>query len=213
MRKKLLFLLLILSCISIKSYAQYDCWSIQFKGGVNTIRGLYRTIWDRDYNPEFGSAVEYTISPIIGIGGEFLYLNNNHPDANFTSSILQTTLFTSLNLTNLSLKYRSGFWQRFNAYANVGAGFGTGSWKQDFGSSDNINLAASMGMNFEYNINRLFAVGLEFQYWWNSNAKYNPKMYSDNRNFYTSNLNFRFKIPTRSRDHIRNLDQLWNIHM
>lgn len=213
MKKQLLFLLLIFSCMSIKSYAQYDCWSIQLKGGLNSNRGMYRTIWNRDYNSEGGVAVEYTISPIIGVGGECLYLNNDHPDKNFKSSILQTTLFTSLNLTNLSLKYRSGFWQRFNAYVNVGGGFGTGQWKQDLGSTDNINLAASMGMNFEYNISRLFAVGLEIQYWWNSNAKYNPAIYSGNKDFYTGNLNFRFKIPSWSGQHIRNLDQLWNIHM
>lgn len=219
MRKKLFLLLLIFTYVSINIHAQYDCWSIQLKGGINTIRGLYDTKWNRDYNPEFGGAVEYTISPIIGIGSECLYLNNNHTKANFKSSVVQTTIFTSVNLTNLALKYRGGLWQRFNAFANVGGGFGSGSWKgtsawpQSENSGSVFNLAASMGFNFEYNISRMFAVGVEIQYWWNSNGKYNPSIYYDNKGFYTGNINLRYKIPSWNGQHIRNLDQLWNIHI
>lgn len=221
MKKQLLIVLLIIAGIGIStnSWAQYDCWSIQAKGGINTIRGMYTTQFNRDYNPEFGLNVEYTISPIIGIGSECIYLNNNHDQPNnnihFNSSLYETTLFTSINLTNLSLKYRSGLWQRFNMYANLGAGFGSGSdWKKNnLNAKSNINLAASMGFNFEYNINRLFAVGFEVQYWWNSNGWYNPTEYSGNKDFYTGNLNFRFKIPSWNGEHIRNLDQLWNKHI
>ncbi len=183
----------------------YSPMSIQLKGGINTLRGAYAVdAWDRDYNPEFGGAIEYSMSPIIGVGVEYLFQNNDH--TGFTSQVNQATVFTSLNLSNLALKYRTGFWEKFNTYLNVGAGLGFGEYDHDvLGSDDFMNLAASFGLNMEYNISRIIAIGIEGQYRWNSNGEYNPVGMQMMKDFYTVNANIRFKIPSKGRTHVRNV--------
>jgi len=219
MKKRILVIMLAVAMPIGSIFAQmsYDHWSIQAKGGLNTIKGLYRTIWDRDYNPEFGGAVEYTFSPLIGIGAEYVYQNNNHSWKSFTSDIQQATVFGSLNISNLTAQYRRGAWQNLNAYLNFGAGMGFGNWEQTSGTKGSIvNLNTSSSINLEYNINKTFAIGLEAQYRWNTNGRYNPPAYEIDKDFYTANLNVRYKIAG-SKMHIRNqsyvnyqLDQIAN---
>ncbi|WP_372713415.1 outer membrane beta-barrel protein [Ilyobacter sp.] len=186
----------------------YNHWSIQAKGGVNTISGLYKSSTDRDINYEAGGAIEYTISPTIGIGAEYLYLNNDHDWKNFTSNIHQTTVFTSLNLSNLTVPYRSGFWKNVNTYFTVGLGAGIGDFESTDpliieSTGDVVNLVNVLGMNFEYSINKNIAIGIEPQYFSNTNSQFNPKPYqTDNKNFYTVNLNLRYKIGSGM--HMRN---------
>jgi cell division septation protein DedD len=209
-KRMMLFILAVAMPVgSIFAQLAYDHWSIQAKGGVNTIRGLYRSNWDRDINAEVGGAIEYTFSPLIGLGVEYLYLNNNHSWKKFTSKIHQTTIFTSLNLSNLTVPYRSGAWKRFNTYFNLGVGFGFG----DFVSTDTtvvdrtgdvMNLTGVLGINFEYNVSPNLAIGIEPQFFSNTNSKFNPAPFQVNEKaFYTLNLNVRYKI-TGSKPHIRN---------
>jgi cell division septation protein DedD len=187
----------------------YNSWSLQAKGGINSLRARGGNMTDRTFNPIWGGAVEYTFSPIIGIGGEYLYVNNDQSDLNYNSTVHEATVFTSLNLTNLGLKYRQGFWRNFNTYVNVGAGFGFGNWKNNAGKKDDVtNLAASWGLNFEYNVTSLLSVGIEGQYRWNSNGYYNPDQYKIWKDFYTTNLNVRYKIPHGMKSHIRNVSAL-----
>ncbi len=196
----------ILLSVSAVVSQSYSPLSFQLKGGINTLRGAYSNdeMWNRDYNPEFGGAVEYSMSPIIGIGVEYLYQNNDH--AGYTSGINQVTGFTSLNLSNLALKYRTGFWKNFNTYLNVGAGFGFSQYDSDFLGKDNdTNLAASFGLNMEYNVSRIVAIGVEGQYRWNSNGNYNPVGLQEIKDFYTVNANLRIKIPCKGRTHVRNV--------
>lgn len=217
-KRVLLYLLAVIIPIgTISAQRSYNHWSIQAKGGVNTIRGLYKTAWDRDYNLEMGGAVEYTLTPIVGLGLEYLYQNNDHPSYHFTSNLNQVTFFTSFNLSNLSNQFRKGGCKKFNTYLTVGGGIGFGDWKETTTSTtgylDN-NLAASVGVNLEYNIIPALAIGIEPQFRWNSNGKYNATNYQLVKDFYTINLNLRYKIGG-SKMHIRNqgfidyaLDQL-----
>lgn len=210
MRKNILAIGITLMFSVTGVFAQsYNSWSLQAKGGINSLRARGGNMTDRTFNPIFGGAVEYTFSPIIGIGGEYLYVNNDQSDLNYNSTVHEATVFTSLNLTNLGLKYRQGFWRNFNTYVNVGAGFGFGNWKNNAGKKDDVtNLAASWGLNFEYNVTSLLSVGIEGQYRWNSNGYYNPDQYKIWKDFYTTNLNVRYKIPHGMKSHIRNVSAL-----
>lgn len=209
MKKQLLLVgtMLMFSCASI--FAQYSGWSIQAKGGVNSMKAPYPSFLDRDYNPAFGGVLEYTFTPTFGIGAEFYSMNNDHADFNYSSQIQQAILFSSFNVSNLTMKYRQGKWANFNIYVNVGGGFGFGKWSGTgvkAGSSDDVtNLAYSFGSNLEYDLNRSLAIGLEGTYRWFSNGYYNtPELYHS-KGIYNANLTLRYKIPCKAKTHIRNV--------
>lgn len=209
MKKQLLLVgtMLILSCASV--FAQYSGWSIQAKGGVNSMKAPYPSFLDRDYNPAFGGVLEYTFTPTFGIGAEFYSMNNDHADFNYSSQIQQAILFSSFNISNLTMKYRQGKWANFNIYVNVGGGLGFGKWSGTgvkAGSSDDVtNLAYSFGSNLEYDLNRSLAIGLEGTYRWFSNGYYNtPELYHS-KGIYNANLTLRYKIPCKAKTHIRNV--------
>lgn len=226
MKKRILLFILAVAMPIGSIFAQmtYNHWSIQAKGGVNTIKGLYigNDPWSRTINAEYGGAIEYTFTPLIGVGIEYVYLKNNHSDLDFTSNVNQATVFGSLNLSNLTIPYRTGFWKSLNTYFNFGTGFCFGDYNTDAvgitPTSDNVmNLAAVFSLNFEYNVGKALSIGIEPQYFANSNSKYNRVPFQSSENgFYTLNLNVRYKIGG-SRMHIRNqnyvdyqLDQIEN---
>ncbi len=226
MKKRILLFALTVAMSSMSLFAQqtYNHWSIQGKGGINTIRGVKTSATERDFNAEYGGAIEYTFTPVMGIGVEYLYQNNDHSNYNFTSNISQVTLFTSINVSNLAVQFRNDFWKNFNTYLNIGGGLGFGSYENSDPltvttdrSGDITNLAVTAGLNFEFNLGKAISLGLEPQFIWNSNGKYNPKVYQSTKDFYSVNLNLRYKIGS-SKTHIRNqnyavywLDQIENI--
>ena len=225
MKKRILLFALAVAMPIGSIFAQmtYNHWSIQGKGGISTIRGLNNSAFDRDYSAEYGGAIEYTFTPVVGIGIEYLYQNNDHPSYDFTSNIQQATIFSSVNLSNLTVQFRKDFWKGFNVYWNVGGGLGFGSYENSSTitsttdpNGDIMNLSVYTGINFEYNLGKSLAFGIEPQFRWNSNGYYNPIKYQKTKDFYTVNFNLRYKI-TGSKMHIRNqnyvdyqLDQIAN---
>lgn len=182
-------------------------WSVGVKGGVNTIRGLKYSAtnrFDRPYNAEFGIFAERTFSPLFGMGLEYMYVGNNFDAGKLdgasltgmdvTSNIHDITVFGSVNLTNLLNRYRTS--SKFNAYFNNGYGLGLGS-VDGLGSKEDFRpgLAATFGLNLEYNLTAALALGLEGQYRWHSNVDFMPAG-SDNetKDFYCANLSIRYKF-------------------
>lgn len=184
--------------------AELSKWSAGVKGGVSTIRGLYYSDrFDRPYNAEFGVFAERTFSPLFGLGLEYMYMGNNFDAGKLggmsvsgqevTSNIHDITLYGSVNLTNLLNKYRTS--SKFNIYYNNGLGLALGSVDGQ-GSKEDMKpgLAANFGLNFEYNVTSAIAVGLEGQYRWHSNNDFMPVGYDFSKDFYTANLNIRYKF-------------------
>ncbi len=163
-------------------------WSAGVKGGISTIRGIqYSTDWyDRAYNPEFGVFAEKTLNPLTGLGLEVMYVgaNNDTYDAN----LINATVYNSINLTNLLNRFRTS--SKFNVYYNTGLGVAFGTVD---GGDYEPALAATFGLDFEYNITPFIAVGLEGQYRWNSTS-FSALPYSGTKDFYTANLNLRYKF-------------------
>lgn len=179
-------------------------WSFALKGGANTLRGMqYSKTLDRPVNLDLGLELERTFNPLFGIGFEYLYQNNNN--RYFDSNINNTTLYGSLNLTNIVGAYRSGNWQKFNAYMNAGGGLGFSAWKYNGTKSKDIqtSLAAFMGLNLEYNVSDRCAIGIEGQYRWNSSAEYNPAPYRGRKDLYATHLSLRWKLGNKE-NHVRN---------
>ncbi len=213
--KKLSLLAIACTC-AICSFAQteetttetkeYSKWSIAIEGGANTIRGISEGehAWERPYNFNLGGIVEYTFTPIFGLGAQALYLSNNTDY--FDSFVTDLTGFGSLNLTNLATPYRTGNWKKFNTYLNLGAGFGVGGFKKDgMDEYDNcVDLAAWGAVNLEYNVSELIAIFGEGTYRWHSTGDFNPAGYQNAKDFFAANVGVRFKLGKK--DHIRNLD-------
>lgn len=179
-------------------------WSFVLKGGANTLRGMqYKNTMDRPVNLDLGLELERTFTPLFGLGFEYLYQNNDNKY--FNSNIHQTTLFGSLNLTNLVAPYRCPNWQKFNVYTNLGGGLGFSNWEYLGKESKDVQttLAAFSGLKLEYNISERYAIGLEGQYRWNSSSEYNPAPYRGNKDLYAAHLSFRWKLGNKE-NHIRN---------
>lgn len=177
-------------------------WSVGVKGGISTVRGIqYSGDFDRAYNPVFGAFAERTFSPLFGLGFEYLYQGNNAKgDINgntltpvdFKSTLHNVGLYSSVNITNVLGKYRKN--QKFNAYGIFGLGAGIGSYTDNLASvseSGKLSLASSFGVNFELDVTKDVAVGLEGAYKWNSNGAFNPSGVKD---FYTAQLVVRYKL-------------------
>lgn len=181
-------------------------WSVGVKGGISTVRGIqYSGDFDRAYNPVFGLFAERTFSPLFGLGLEYLYQGNNAEGmlnsvapspgtaVDFTSTLHNVSLYSSVNITNVLGKYRKN--QKFNAYGIFGLGTGIGSYTNNLVSGDEasgkLSLASSFGINFEYDVTKDVAVGIEGAYKWNSNGNFNPNGVKD---FYTAQLVVRYKL-------------------
>jgi hypothetical protein len=150
MNRKLLILFVVFNCLVGNIFAQnaqndnyavsttlggtakdVSHFSFGIKGGIDYLR-----ISDQKVQPEFGGFLELTINPLWGIGLEYMYMINNHAltgyngySGDLESTIQGAILYGSLNLSNVIAKYRSLGWQKWNLYANVGAGISIYDYK------------------------------------------------------------------------------------
>lgn len=144
-------------------------WSAQIHGGVNFINSSKSNdrnglIPNSDFNPQVGAQVEYTLNPLWGLGLDYTWARNNQ--ATYDNAAHEISLFASANLSNLLAKYRSAGWQKFNTYFNVGTGVMIYDYECNHAKAQDDNDVAPLfwaGLNFEYNVSKCFAIGLDFQ--------------------------------------------------
>ncbi|MBO4332685.1 MAG: OmpA family protein [Paludibacteraceae bacterium] len=146
-------------------------WSLQAHGGVNVINWSKSNdraslMPDSDFNGQFGAQVEYTFNPLWGLGLDYTYALNNQKK--YDNASHEISLFASSNLSNLLAKYRSAGWQKFNAYLNGGLGAQIYDYEVTEGArkgyeNDGAKPFAWLGLNFEYNVSKYFAIGLDGQ--------------------------------------------------
>jgi outer membrane protein OmpA-like peptidoglycan-associated protein/opacity protein-like surface antigen len=185
-----------------------------------------------------GAGVEYTFTPFWGLGVEYQYMPysgyststsqgwwSNYGEFDFEGSSHQAHLFTSLNLTNLLNVYRKQW--RFNVYANIGLGASfynasqsnivpasipPGGWtfaRTPKAIEDGRSLLVPMSLNFEYNISKPLAVGLNIHYRATNKDNYEGEAYVrgvQNDNFLLGTASLRYKFASGQKDgHIRNI--------
>lgn len=186
-------------------------WSIGLKGGTNYFRSTPVPA-DRIERMHFilGGSVEYSITPLVGLGIELL--NNPYSgDINNTTTLEASTFdlvpYLSVNLSNLLSPYRSGFWKKVNIYSE--SGFGGGFYNYSINNNPEVNsfsLMAKTGINAEYNISKHWALGLEGQYRYYDHAMMAgstaPK---GNCEALTATLGLRYKFGASKKAHARNI--------
>jgi len=222
--KKLLFIAILSVFSTTVAWAQdadttmttpISHWSIGLKGGTNYFRSAPApaTRFERMHFI-LGGSVEYSITPLVGIGVELL--NNPYGgDINNTTTLEASTFdvvpYLSVNLSNLLSPYRDGFWKKVNIYSETG--FGGGFYNYSVNNNPETNsftLMAKTGINAEYNISKHWALGLEGQYRYydhsNMAGSTLPKGYSE---ALTATLGLRFKFGAAKKPHARNIS-MWN---
>ena len=211
MKRELLVLFMVSNCLIGSMFAQNEelavgaaiggtakdvCrFSFGVKGGVDYLR-----VSDQTVNPEFGGFAEITINPLWGFGLEYMYLMNNHDATSFSkghdleSTLQNVVLYGSLNVSNIISKYRSHGWQKWNLYANGGAGISIYDWKlkNTNKEGDGITPVALLGLNLEYSVAKWLALGLEGQYRFYSDEKFVGKYAGSS--MFGANFTARFKF-------------------
>ena len=213
-------------CVFINaSFAQQlnkSYWSLTLEGGANQFDGDMDQVYNgllpnSHFKMSFGASVEYTLTPIWGIGLEYYYLPlsaQNGRDG-FISDMHHLNPYVAVNVLNLfdyDIKTKWGIW------ATLGGGL-------DFYNStfytDNVAVGAPLkdgraiivpaGVILEYNLSKSLALGAKVQY--RSHNKDNIEGHSDYNfsgvtNDYISvgMLNLRWKIGAVTKNHIRNLN-------
>ena len=143
-------------------------WSLRAQGGVNILTNANSNdrSWgpNSDYNPQAGGEIEYTFNPLWGLGLDYMWVRNNQ--STYDNYVHEASLFASANLSNILAKYRSAGWQKFSVYANGGAGVGYYNYSNCPSVADKDDWSSPFvwgGLNFEYNVCKWIAIGIDGQ--------------------------------------------------
>jgi len=203
-------------------------WSFGIKGGTNYFRVAPGVISQSDeFHLIVGGTLEYTINPLVGLGLEYMYNPYNHNfqlDATQRGKLVGRThdavIYASVNLANLLIPYRTAFWSKINIYGDAGVGVGFYQFKlsdpagnvivnsRDLGDGVPETPMAKLGLNLEYNISKVIAIGGEVQYRYYDRANLGGYyMSKGNSDALTATIGLRFKLgSTGSKQHVRDLN-------
>ena len=228
MKKKLLIMFFVLSIISpeLKAQDTLSHWSVVGKVGldyyrvtpVSTEKGIDNYIDDMGWTFP-GVFIEYTINPLVGFGGGIDYLTYNRNTAK--GNTLDFTLFGSVNLANLLVPKRTGFWSRANVYGNFGAGLGF--YSNELFSTGKIKKLMSplftSALSFEYNLSKAWALQVEAQRRYYTREDLGGMNSSSDITGTTGGMTYgndaavltiglRYKFGTKNKKHVRNMTVL-----
>ncbi|MDR2840345.1 MAG: OmpA family protein [Paludibacter sp.] len=214
----------------------YGHWSIALGIGADYYRlHPYSSIgaWDELSFTAPQLSVEYTHNPLFGFGfqaGLFAYnrrLETKGENILAPGRTIDLTLYESTNLANLLFPCRKGGWQKWSLYGDIGGGIGLYSGylpgrmnepgiekPATFDSNySGFSPMFSFFLNSEYNLSRMFALGVGFGYRTylrdNMGGKWSGMIWQDNvepmnNDGWNLTVSLRFKIPTK-KTHIRDI--------
>ena len=210
-------------------------WSVSLKAGASYFRtggmqyNYARPLFTRsrlDLVSLIGGTVEYTFTPIFGLGLDVTYVNYSRwndlnmdrvKDNYLGANTKDVALFGSFNLTNIITPKRTGFWEKLSLYANLGSGIAFYKYDVSGHVANSNSFLALGGLNLEYNISKLFAIGGELQYRYYAKddmgyyPNYQPAGFSDAA---LASLSLRYKINADgNKKHVRNIDALEYVPM
>jgi len=233
MKKRLLFLVCILSMVSIVSAQdtilnddeEYPAqktsvsipvshWSLGIKTGISNYMIPPNAINESDrYKMMVGGFFDYTFNPFIGIGLEYDYNNYSrlYTDHNVIGNMYGVTndllLNGSFNLSNSFAPYRSGFWHILNIYGDVGCGVAF------FHCALNNNklkykesLMGKLGLNAEFTLNKSFNLGLAGQYNQFNSRNMSVATAIRNCDAWIWTVGLRYKIGGKTLTHARDIN-------
>ena len=219
------FLIILILLLVFESNAQEKSkishWSFTLETGINQFDGdmsqnYNSVIPNSEFKLSSGGSLEYTITPIWGLGLEFYYLPLSAKQSNyyFTSNLYHANAYLSINLLNL---FSDEIDTRWGIWGTLGGGLGYynslfySNTTQISAVKNGLAIIVPIGVNIEYNLTKSLAIGGKIQYRSHNkdnlegNGEYN---YSGVTNDFLSlgTLNLRWKINANSKNHVRNLN-------
>jgi len=197
-------------------------WSLGIKGGANYFRVAPGANKRGDaFHLILGGTLEYTINPLVGLGLEYNYNPYGHDfeTGKLDGRTHDAIMYTSINFANLLIPYRNGFWSNLNIYGDAGVGIGFYQFKltdlnnnlivdsRDVGDGVPETLMAKMGLNFEYNLSKSLALGVEGQYRYYDRANLGGEYWAKgNCEAATVTIGLRYKFAANGdKQHARNI--------
>ncbi len=200
----------------------FSHWSLTLEGGMNQFDGDMNQSYNdvvpnAHFKLSFGGTLEYTITPVWGLGLEYYNLPlsaTNGLGNYFTSSVNHYNAYFTINFLNLlatRIDTRWGLW------ATVGGGLAT--YNSFFYNNDvlestiknGLAIVVPVGVLVEYNYSKSLAFGAKLQYRSHNkdNLEGDPRYnYAGVTNDFISlgTASVRWKFRAKNRQHVRNMD-------
>jgi len=204
--------------LNAQKYSDFSHWSIALHGGANVYNGDI-VINDKSIDYTLGLSVENTITPLYGLGIEYLFVPYRGTDTWPVGYVIdgtshQASLYWALNILNCFHKTRDSNW---NLYARLGAGLSY--YKVDVAAYPTENVPFSLGVfvpvgvSLEYNLSKSFALGARIDYraFNKDNLDGATKTYQNfagvtNDFMAVGTIDLRYKFGATEKDHTRNIN-------
>lgn len=209
-------------------FEKFSHWSVGINGGMTFLDGDIRQqkgelhtffnspklLWN------IGAYGEYSINPLIGVGLEYRYMQMGQRNVTMASNgdMHEVSPYVSVCLNNVFGNPHVTYRWKLNFKIGMGLGYynittesvnGEILENVKYGDSDGLALLLPIGLNFEYNITKDWALGLYYNYRYSLGTDL-----LDGRSTGTSNdgihelaLGVRYKINARKRPHNYNINQ------
>lgn len=186
----------------------------QFDGDMN--QNYNSVVPNGHFKFSLGASLEYTITPVWGLGMEYYYLPLSATQSrdDFTSDLNHINAYLAINFLNLlsgRIDTRWGLWFTLGG----GLGFYNSKYYTDgilAGTLKNgLAITVPVGFMVEYNYSKSLAFGAKLQYRSHNkdNLEGNPEYnYKGVTNDFVSigTINARWKFKAKKRNHVRNLN-------
>jgi outer membrane protein OmpA-like peptidoglycan-associated protein/opacity protein-like surface antigen len=215
--------------ISTQDSVKFSHWSVAVNIGANMvdadmIQEFNQVFPNALVRPTAGGSIEYSFSPIFGLGLNYIYLPSASTyETEFSEKYWKTemhhvSLYASINLLNLFYRNKSSKW---NIYFNVGGGLAfydaeykdhgpVGDLETVIPLKDGRSGAFPLGLNVEYNISKSFALGLDYKFIGHNkdNIEGDPRGFRGTTNdfIHAGTLGVRWKIGAQNKPHVRNIN-------
>lgn len=199
-----------------KTDSETSHWSVGIKAGLNYYRvspGVDGSV--TGYLNRLISAIgwtapvftaEYTFNPLFGLGVDGGYYTFNRGGAE--GNTVDFTGYGSINMTNLLLRERAGFWTKVNFYTNFGIGLNRSFYKiaATNRSGNGLSLVVPTTFLLEYNLTDKLAVGAEAQYRYYLNESIGGRpVQGIGTDAFLASASLRYKFGSSSKTHVRNM--------
>lgn len=199
-----------------KTDAETSHWSVGVKAGLNYYRvepGPDASVTgriNRVLNAVGWTApvvtIEYSFNPLFGVGVDAGYYTFNRSGA--AGNTIDLTGFGSINMTNLLLKERTGFWNRVNFYTNMGIGVNRSSYTITSPSrtGTGLSLVVPTTLLLELRLTDKISLGAEAQYRYYMNEALGGRAVQGmGTDAMLASGSLRYKLGGKSKTHVRNM--------
>lgn len=206
---------------------KFSHWSAAVNVGANMFDGdnlqkYNEIIPNALVKPTVGASLEYSFNPRFGLGLQYMYLpfggevKDTHKK--FETEMHHVSLYLSVNLLNLFYRKIDTKW---NIYFNIGGGLafydatyhGLKDTDPDIVLNDGRASTFPLGLNFEYNISKSVAIGLDYKFIGHNKDNLEGDNISSrgttNDFIHTGTLGLRWKIGAQNKPHTRNINMAY----